>query len=216
MNLERKNKLYCYFILSARVLLAWTFFDYGYAKLTGGQFGISPEDLNLPLKDISLFKLSFYLSDFDPFKTFVGVSQIVCAILLLINRTVLLGALMFVPIAINIIVFDITYMSSSMSADFSWRLGLLLFLDGAILLYHREQLREIWDSIWNHNPKNYKFPFWAYLLLPFVAVMLNLLSLIPKALVLFFQDPETFLEGIGAIPKQFGELVRGLVDRLFG
>lgn len=36
------SKYFEYFILIARFLLAITFINYGYSKLTGGQFGVTP------------------------------------------------------------------------------------------------------------------------------------------------------------------------------
>lgn len=87
-----KDKRWDYFILTARFLLAWTFLSYGYGKLTAGQFGISEAELATPLQDLSLFRVSWYLFDHEPFKTFIGISQVLCALLLLVNRTVLIGA----------------------------------------------------------------------------------------------------------------------------
>ena len=52
-----KEKYWDYFILVSRFLLAYTFIDYGYSKLTdGGQFGISAAEMSKPLKDCSCFR----------------------------------------------------------------------------------------------------------------------------------------------------------------
>jgi uncharacterized membrane protein YphA (DoxX/SURF4 family) len=99
-----------YFILAARVLLAGTFISYGYSKLTGSQFGLSAAQAALPVGQLGLFKLSWYLFGQEPFKSFVGVSQVVAGLLLLWNRTALLGALLLLPIAANVLVVDITYL----------------------------------------------------------------------------------------------------------
>jgi uncharacterized membrane protein YphA (DoxX/SURF4 family) len=99
-----KAKLWDYFILTARFLLAWTFLGYGYGKLTAGQFGISEAELATPLQDLSLFRVSWYLFDHEPFKSFIGVSQVLCGLLLLVNRTVLIGVFFFLPIAATILI----------------------------------------------------------------------------------------------------------------
>jgi len=67
-------KFWGYFLLSARVLLAWTLLRYGWAKLNDQQFGVDGKILNMPLKSVGLFKLSWYLADHKPFKSFIGIS----------------------------------------------------------------------------------------------------------------------------------------------
>lgn len=70
-----------YFVLAARVLLAYTFISYGYAKLNDGQFGLAPAQLALPVQQLGLFKLSWYLFGQEPFKSFVGYSQVLAGLL---------------------------------------------------------------------------------------------------------------------------------------
>jgi uncharacterized membrane protein YphA (DoxX/SURF4 family) len=102
MNKLSKEQLWDYFILVARVWLAWTLIHYGWSKLTDSQFGVSEATLNQPLKDVDLFRLSWHLAAHEPFKSFIGVSQIITGFLLLYNRTVILGASMSIPIWLNI------------------------------------------------------------------------------------------------------------------
>src|ERR1700741_397306 len=106
---SRREKLWDYFILCSRVIIAWTFFRYGWSKLTDGQFGLTNEQLQTPVKDLSLFKLSWHLFEQQPFKAFIGVSQMIAGLLLLYNRTLILGALLSIPILLNILIIDITY-----------------------------------------------------------------------------------------------------------
>ena len=83
----KKEKLWDYLILCARVLLAWILLSYGWSKVNGGQFGISAEEMARPVKDLGLFKLSWYMFDHEPFKSFIGISQIIAGLLLLTDIT---------------------------------------------------------------------------------------------------------------------------------
>lgn len=86
------------FILGLRILLFIIFMNYGIGKLSGGQFGnLTTQELNTPIKDLSLFKIGWYLFDHQPFKAFIGISQIIAACLLLFNRTYLIGLLILTP-----------------------------------------------------------------------------------------------------------------------
>jgi uncharacterized membrane protein YphA (DoxX/SURF4 family) len=86
-----KARLWDYFILTARVLLASIFLVYGVGKLVELQFGVTPQILAQPLGQVSVAHLAWYCFDHQPFCAFVGISQIVASLSLLWNRTALLG-----------------------------------------------------------------------------------------------------------------------------
>lgn len=59
-------------VITMRLLLAFTFLNYGWSKLTDSQFGnLTPEELATPIKDLSLFKISWFIFDYEPFKSFI-------------------------------------------------------------------------------------------------------------------------------------------------
>src|SRR5690606_22128360 len=122
-------------ILAMRLLLAFTLWNYGYSKLTGGQFGITEVELNTPIKDLSLFRISWHLFKNEPFNSFIGISQIVIAILLVYKRTFLWGTLMAIPIFLNILMVDLTIMPYHFKVAFFFRLTFYLIFIGMILWY---------------------------------------------------------------------------------
>lgn len=183
----QKDKLWDYFILCARVLLAWTLLSYGWSKLNGGQFGISAEEMATPVKDLGLFKLSWYLFDHQPFKSFIGISQISAGLLLIYNRTVILGVLISIPIFLNILIIDITYVKMS---GFYWRLSYYLILDFLILWHYKDRMIIAFKTIFNGLTTKFKFPIWTYLLLPIMAIGLEILPFIPKLLLELILNPK--------------------------
>ncbi|WP_282042787.1 DoxX family membrane protein [Winogradskyella flava] len=186
INFLSKNitneKRWDYFILVARFLLAWTFFRYGYSKLTGGQFGLKPEELLTPLQDLNLFRVSWYLFDHQPFKAFVGVSQIVCGALLLINRTAIIGAFLFLPIVTAVLVIDISFMPPGLMRGFIWRLTIYIIFDLLILYHYKERMLIVSRTIIQGITTKFKFPIWSYLILPIMAILLEFVLFIPKAI----------------------------------
>lgn len=94
----RGNKWYRYFAVLCRLALAIAFIISGFVKVKGERFaeGLSS---NHPLGQYfdALLNTGFYY-------TFLGVGQIIVAILLLIPRTALLGAISSFPIVLNICV----------------------------------------------------------------------------------------------------------------
>ena len=170
--MNRKQKLWTYFLLTARFLLAWIFIRYGWGKLTGGQFGVSEEELLKPLKDTSLFRLSWYLFDHQPFKAFVGIGQLICGILLLFRRTALLGAFIFIPIALTILIIDISFMNAFMARAFTYRFVYYFILLALILYSYKDQLLKMIPLVFQKSKTPEKFPIWAYLILPVLAFIL--------------------------------------------
>ncbi|MCP9769095.1 DoxX family membrane protein [Lacihabitans sp. LS3-19] len=202
---EKKQKLWDYFILCARVLIAWTLLRYGWSKLTDGQFGISVKEMATPVKDLGLFKLSWYLFDQEPFKSFVGVSQIIAGLLLLYNRTLILGVLLSIPILVNILIIDITYIKMT---GFYWRLSYYLFLDFLILWHYKDRMILAFKNIFNGLTTKFKYPIWAYLILPFMAIGLEFLGVVPRLLsALIFNTTET-LKGLREIPNLILDIIK--------
>jgi uncharacterized membrane protein YphA (DoxX/SURF4 family) len=94
---SRRNKWFRHFAVFCRVALALGFVPSGLVKLRGERFtGLPP---NNPLGHYfdALFLTGYYY-------TFIGVSQLLAAVLLLIPRTALLGAILYFPIILNITV----------------------------------------------------------------------------------------------------------------
>ncbi|WP_205748763.1 DoxX family protein [Emticicia sp. CRIBPO] len=91
----KADKWFQRFVVFCRIALAASFIPSGYVKMMGERFtGLPP---NNPLGHYfdALHMTGYYY-------TFIGVAQIITAILLLIPRTSLLGALMYFPIILNI------------------------------------------------------------------------------------------------------------------
>jgi len=86
------------FAIFCRIALAVSFIPAGYVKIMGERFaaGLSP---NNPLGH---YFEALHLTGY--YYTFIGIAQIIIAILLLIPRTSLLGVLMYFPIIVNICV----------------------------------------------------------------------------------------------------------------
>jgi uncharacterized membrane protein YphA (DoxX/SURF4 family) len=181
-----KAQLWDYTILAARVLLAGTFLVYGSAKLMDGQFGISAAEATKPVGQLSLFRLSWYLFAQEPFKSFVGVSQVVAALLLLWNRTALLGALLLLPIAANVLVVNLTYIKMP---GLYRRLSYYLLLLGLIFWHYRPQMHTAWVALTHGLTTRFRYPWWAYGLLPAAALGLELLGTLPQLLYFLVRQP---------------------------
>lgn len=198
-----KTKKWDYFILVARFLIGFTFIKYGLSKLNDGQFGISPEELATPLKDLSLFRVSWYLFNHEPFSSFIGISQIICGILLLINRTVILGAFMFLPIVVTILIIDITFMPPNLALGFTKRLTFYILLNFLILYHYKDRMIIVWNAITKGITTRYKFKIWHYLLIPILAVFLEILPNIPTIIYALVKDPEKMFNYIKKVFEAF-------------
>ena len=90
------NKWFHYFAVFCRIMLAVGFIISGIVKIRGERFA-SGLSVNHPLGHYleALYYTGYYY-------TFIGISQLIIALLLLIPRTALLGALMYFPIILNI------------------------------------------------------------------------------------------------------------------
>ncbi|MCC6539527.1 MAG: DoxX family protein [Bryobacterales bacterium] len=91
----KQNKWLRRFAIFCRVALALGFIPAGLVKVSGERFTGLPSNNPLGHYFDALLLTGFYY-------TFIGVTQLLAAILLLIPRTALLGALLYFPIMLNI------------------------------------------------------------------------------------------------------------------
>ena len=95
----RRNKWLRYFAVFCRIALALGFIPSGFVKVTGERFTALPSNHPLGHYFDALYQTGSYY-------TFIGVGQLIAALLLLIPRTALLGAIFYFPIILNICVLD--------------------------------------------------------------------------------------------------------------
>ena len=94
----------------ARWLAAIICIVYGFAKINGSQFTILDSELSKPLGEVRGFWLTWYYFGYSPvYGTLLALIQILGGILLVIPRTVLIGALVLLPLAANILLIDLFY-----------------------------------------------------------------------------------------------------------
>ncbi len=103
--IEMVCRLYVFFFLTA----------YGLGKVIGGQFytpdSIPPEIETIPISQIPNFELAWvFMGRSYGYMLFIGIAEILGAIMLLFNRTKLLGTIILISIMVNVIVFDIFFL----------------------------------------------------------------------------------------------------------
>ncbi|WP_297337141.1 DoxX family protein [Algoriphagus sp.] len=129
----RKNKWYWIFSIFCRVTLAYAFIVAGVVKIIGERFasGLSP------LHPMGAYLEALHHTGY--YYTFVGYAQVQAAILLLIPRTITLGALLYLPIIVNIWIlsYAVRFEGSMVTSP------LMVLANLYILAYHYDQLRYI-------------------------------------------------------------------------
>ncbi len=93
----KRNKWLRYFAVFCRIALALGFVPSGMVKVLGERFTGLPSNHPLGHYFDALYLTGFYY-------TFIGVGQLIAALLLVIPRTALLGAILYFPIILNICV----------------------------------------------------------------------------------------------------------------
>ncbi|MBO9571771.1 MAG: hypothetical protein J7497_06115 [Chitinophagaceae bacterium] len=131
----RSDKWIKGFAVFCRIALAASFIPAGIVKIMGERFAAGLPSNN----PLGHYFDALYLTGY--YYTFIGITQIVIAILLLIPRTSLLGAVMYFPIILNICV--LTYATRFAGT----RLTTMLLLASLFLL------------IWDYDRLKYILPF---------------------------------------------------------
>ncbi len=94
--------------LALRYYAAFTLLVYGFAKIMGAQFTVLDSQLAKPMGEVSGFWLTWYYFGYSPvYSAIVALTQIAGALLLCFRRTTPLGALVLIPVMVNIVCVDI-------------------------------------------------------------------------------------------------------------
>jgi hypothetical protein len=103
---------------------------YGFAKVTGAQFLVTDAELARPMGEVSGFWLTWYYFGFSTtYKIFIATAEIGGGALLLWPRSALAGALILLPVTVNIAVLDPLYGVDLGATIVSWViLGCLLMV----------------------------------------------------------------------------------------
>ena len=130
------NRWYWYFSIFCRFTLAFAFIVAGIVKITGERFA-SGLSIKHPMGAYleALHHTGFYY-------TFIGIAQVIAAILLIIPATVTLGALVYFPIILNI-----------------WLLSFAVRFEGSFVTSPLMVLANIYILIWNYDRLRYILPF---------------------------------------------------------
>lgn len=134
----RSQKLFKIFTWATRILLAIGFMPSGLTKLLGNRFTTIPVDNPIGFFFEAMYQTGFYWN-------FLGFMQLLTALLLLIPRTTLLGAILYLPIIINIFII-VTAMNFTGTPFVA---GLMLLANLYLLFWDYDKLKRIIKVIIN-------------------------------------------------------------------
>ena len=202
------SKWFDFFIICIRFSFIRLFVSYGWSKLTDSQFGLSAEFMMTPIKDLSLYQIGWYLFDQQPFKYAIGISQFICAALLLFNRTVIIGTIMFMIITLNILIIDETIMPDMLRYPFRFRLIIYLGLACLILYHHRDRFIPGFKKLTEKYSSTFTHKFWWFLLVPIVLLGIELISAFVFAIYRLITDYDNFIAELNLI--QYSQILSNL------
>jgi len=126
------KRLFVFFTWAMRILLFLAFLPSGLKKLLGERFTILGVETPVGFFFEGLYRTGFYWS-------FLGFMQLLAGVLLLIPRTTFLGAILYLPIIINIfiIVVSMNFTGTPIIA------GLMLLANFYLLFWDYKKLKQI-------------------------------------------------------------------------
>ncbi len=135
----KQNRWHWIFQLVCRILLAYAFIAAGMVKILGERFASGLSVIH-PMGSYleALHHTGYYY-------TFIGVAQVVAAILLLFPRSVLVGALLYFPIIVNI-----------------WVLSYAVRFVGSFVTSPLMVLANLYLLAWHYDKLRYILPFNSY------------------------------------------------------
>jgi uncharacterized membrane protein YphA (DoxX/SURF4 family) len=174
MTLSRA-KLVDFGVLALRWYLAFYMLDYGWAKLTGDQFGtFNTAIASKPMNQVGKFHVAWYLFGLDKsFDIFIGLTQIIGGLLIIYNRTLLIGALILLPILAQIFIIDLAYTTDQFGYALPIRMASMLICDLLIMVYYRTRVIKALETLTHLTTTKFDYKWWVYILMPIVGFMMD-------------------------------------------
>jgi len=162
-------------ILSLRWYLAFYMIDYGWAKLTGEQFGVFNSTIaSKPMNQVGKFYVAWYLFGLDKsFDILTGLTQIIGGMLIVYNRTLLIGTMVLLPVLAQIFIIDLAYTTDQFGYSLPLRLAGMLTCDLLIIIYYKEKVIKVWQTLTNFTTTRFSYKWWVFLLMPVVGFLMD-------------------------------------------
>jgi uncharacterized membrane protein YphA (DoxX/SURF4 family) len=173
----RKEKITDFGVLTLRWYLVFYMISYGWSKLTLSQFGVHDASiLEQPIKNIDSFYVAWHLYGRSTFfNVSTGILEIIGGILLIFNRTLLIGALLVLSILAQILIIDIAFTTGVHGFALPIRIGGMILADLLILYYYKDKFIIAWNSLTNGISTKFKYKWWIFLILPIVGFLMDIL-----------------------------------------
>jgi len=186
----KKEKLLDFAILALRWYLVFYMIDYGWGKLTLNQFGVhDPSILEEPIKDVDSFYVAWHLfSRSTFFNVSTGLLEIIGGLLLIFNRTALIGALLVLTILGQILIIDISFTMNAHGFGLPMRIGGMIVADLLILYYYKDRILLAWRNLTKGISTKFKYKWWIYLILPVVGFLMDfIIAIVTLPLKMFLE-----------------------------
>ncbi|WP_298423705.1 DoxX family membrane protein [uncultured Kordia sp.] len=171
----KKEKIIDFGVLALRWYLVFYMISYGWSKLTLSQFGVHDSSiLEQPIKDIDSFYVAWHLYGRSTFFNIsTGIIEIIGGILLIFNRTVLIGALIVLSILAQILIIDIAFTTNIHGLGLPIRISGMIIANLLILYYYRNKIILAWRSLTNEISTKFNYKWWIFLILPIVGFLMD-------------------------------------------
>ena len=131
-NEIQSKKLFVLFTWGTRILLALAFIPSGLKKVLGERFTILDIETSVGFFFEALYRTGWYYN-------FLGFMQLLVAVLILIPRATTLGALLYLPIIINIFIFVVAMHFTGTP----YIVGLMLIANLYLLFWDYNKIKKI-------------------------------------------------------------------------
>jgi uncharacterized membrane protein YphA (DoxX/SURF4 family) len=171
----KKDKVIDFGVLALRWYLVFYMISYGWSKLTLSQFGIHDASiLEEPIKDIDSFYVAWHLYGRSTFFNITtGLLEVIGGVLLIFNRTTLLGAVLILSMLGQILIIDIAFTTGMHGVALPLRISGMILADVLILYYYKDKILAVWRTLTKGVTTKFNYKWWVFLILPIVGFLMD-------------------------------------------
>lgn len=107
------------------------------------------------------------------FNITTGLLEIIGGVLLIFNRTSLLGTVLILSILGQILIIDIAFTTGIHGVALPLRISEMIIADLVILYYYKDNILAVWRALTNGVSTKFKYKWWVFLILPIVGFLMD-------------------------------------------
>jgi hypothetical protein len=102
-----------------------------------------------------------------------SLAEIIGGLMIIYNRTLLIGAFILLPILAQIFIINLAYTTDQFGYALPVRLAGMLICDLLVIVYYKERIVNAWQALTHLTTTKFDYRWWVFLFMPVIGFLMD-------------------------------------------